>query len=391
MRSLIVRTWLFSVCLLVSLMPVVFLAPGCVTQKKMEAWESDSTAIFSTHPSRPFKYGYAYTKEECGHYFPHKVANYHLKPGDVVADVGGASGYISGALSTLIDSVTFYVQDIDTESLNRSQFDKMVAHYNSVRTTPQTNFFHFVIGNDTATKLPEGIFDKIVLRSSLHEMYFPMQIIHDLHSKLKRDGIVIVDEFFASPYSKRHHDGCGIRAITALQMIEFFEHEGYYLTGVSEPLYSTDNVLAFSEKQEVSKAFYKKKEVVDAYVARLETLYSSKVSKDEKNTQAIAKVLSKNMHNISTVYSTLETYIRTIGWDMLDVKKPKSALNIFLMNKELYPNSAEVYYDLGMGYLENKRYEEALNSFEQYASLEPDYNGEDIDVVLNKIRSKLGK
>lgn len=392
MRSVILLSRLLSVCLLlVILTPVVLLSPGCVTQKKIEAWERDSTSIFSTHPSRPFKYGYAYTKEECSYYFLRDATDYNLRPGDIVADVGGASGYISGALSTLIDSVTFYVQDIDTASLNRSQFDKMVAHYNSVRGTPQTNSFHFVIGNDTATKLPDGIFDKVILRSSLHEMYFPAHIIRDLHSKLKRGGTVIVDEFFASPYSRRHHEGCGIRAATAQQMIDFFEHQGYYLTGASEPLYSTDNVLTFSEKQELSKAFYKKKDVVDAYVSRLETLYISKISKDEKNTQEMAKLMKENMHNINTVYSTLETYIRTIGWDMLDVKKPKSALNIFLMNKELYPNSAEIYYDLGTAYLETKQYREALASFEQYTALEPEYNREDIQFALNKIRKKMGK
>jgi len=83
---------------------------------------NDSTAIFSTHPSRPFKYGYALTKEQSLETFEERYAGYDLKRGEVMAGAGAASGWIMAALSVTLDSISFYMKGIDTKYLNSYQF-----------------------------------------------------------------------------------------------------------------------------------------------------------------------------------------------------------------------------------------------------------------------------
>jgi hypothetical protein len=41
-----------------------------------------------------------------------------LKPGMVFADIGASSGYYDGAMAVFLDSVTFYLNDIDHHCLN---------------------------------------------------------------------------------------------------------------------------------------------------------------------------------------------------------------------------------------------------------------------------------
>ena len=49
-----------------------------------------------------------------------------FRAGEVIADIGAGNGYLEGMLSVYNDSLTFYIQDIDTTICNPEQVGKEV-------------------------------------------------------------------------------------------------------------------------------------------------------------------------------------------------------------------------------------------------------------------------
>ena len=76
-----------------------------------------------------------------------------LTQGVVFADVGASSGYYDAAMAVFLDSVTFYLNDIDNHCLNARNLNKVLRYYSKLRGSPiqTTNTFHYVIETPTYT------------------------------------------------------------------------------------------------------------------------------------------------------------------------------------------------------------------------------------------------
>src|SRR5947209_2808433 len=73
--------------------------------------------MYTTSPDKPFRYGIPYSEEESFKVAETLIKDYEIENGEMIADVGAASGYIEGAISMKTDNVTFYIQDIDISYL----------------------------------------------------------------------------------------------------------------------------------------------------------------------------------------------------------------------------------------------------------------------------------
>ena len=149
----------------------------------------------STAKNRPYECGFVLRKMKhirgmCGPFLEH----FELKSGDVVASIGASNGWYEGALSTLTDNVTFYLEDIDTLCLNNQEIGNVVKHYSSVRGKPITNQFIPVIGTEKTTELPDGIFDAIIISVSFHHFTYPAEMMDDIRKKLNPGGKLFIIE-----------------------------------------------------------------------------------------------------------------------------------------------------------------------------------------------------
>lgn len=351
----------------------LFLTESCVSKKKLaERYiNNDSTAIFSTHPSRPFKYGYAYSKEECEVFRP--VLNYYgIKNGDIIADVGASSGWLEGVFSVMVDSVTFYVQDIDTNILNKDQLNRVVKHYSSLRSTSQTNNFNLVVGSKKKTKLPDSLFDKIIIHNTFHEIYTADRIIQDLTTKLKPGGQVIVCDQMSNAYRKTKHEGCEITASKAVWVIDYFSIFNFYLTNMTEPENSFSNYLTFELNKQKGEAFKLKRNSVDVYVKELDRLNLNEINADSATTEKIVLNLKPHIKDILKVYSSFESYLNELGYLLLKENKTTEAINVLRANTILFPESASTYDSLGEAYLKAKNYTLSLSNYNTSLKINPD-------------------
>lgn len=344
--------------------------------QKNRYWEyadTDSSSVFSINEKKPFKYGYALNKLQCN-WFKSVIKDFGIKNGEVIADVGAASGWVEGVFSLFLDSVIFYVQDIDTNYLSKTQLDKVVKYYSGLRETTQTNKFIHVIGTSKKTNLPDTIFDKVILNNSLHEMFKGMKMIRDIKKKIKLRGKIIVADDFSNDITKIVHPDCNIEGVTIRDVITAFTSEGLYLTNMKEPINSISNVLTFELSQNKSDWYMKKVGFVETYIQDIDKLYISEVSKDSLFTKKLGRVLRTNYREIHDVYETLENHISQIAYYWFSLDKFSEAANVLKLNIVLYPNFSN-YANLGYALRKMHMYEEALFYYKKASELDPSHLG----------------
>ncbi len=128
-----------------------------------------------------------------------------FKKGETIADIGAANGYLEAMLSLFYDSLTFYIQDIDTAVCNERTINEVVDFYEKVHGKPFTNKFIVLNGSDTQTNLPDSTFDKILMLSTYQYLKEPMKFIVDVREKLKDEGLFYVINPQSDDYEYLNH------------------------------------------------------------------------------------------------------------------------------------------------------------------------------------------
>jgi SAM-dependent methyltransferase len=158
-----------------------------------------------------------------------------LQAGTVFADIGASSGYYDAAMAVFVDSVTFYLNDIDHHCLNQKNLDKVLRYYSKIKgeSLEAKNTFHYVIGTPTHTKLPYNTFDVIFSNATMHVIEHPDSILSDLYKNLKADGNLYVrDEFvFDGIPRKCPSKKCGHHLLQYKPFIELMNRNGFVLAG----------------------------------------------------------------------------------------------------------------------------------------------------------------
>ena len=168
-----------------------------------------------------------------------------LEPGVVFADIGASSGYYDAAMAVFLDSVTFYLNDIDHHCLNERNLNKVLRYYSKLkgRSIQATNSFHYVIGTPTRTNLPENTFDVIFSNATMHVIDHPDSMLTDLYRNLKVDGsLYIRDEFtYQGELKKCGSKKCGHYLLQYEPFLQLMRRNGFLLTGenheVGYPIY----------------------------------------------------------------------------------------------------------------------------------------------------------
>jgi SAM-dependent methyltransferase len=112
--------------------------------------------------------------------------------GEIIADIGAGNGYIEALLSIFHDSLTFYIQDIDSSVCNESALKEVIDFYQAVKGAEFQNEFKIVIGTDTETKLPDNTFDRIFMLWTYQYLKEPEVFIEDVREDLKSEGLFYV-------------------------------------------------------------------------------------------------------------------------------------------------------------------------------------------------------
>lgn len=195
-------------------------------------------------------------KRQCGSFFENMEHLYRIKQteldfyqfrsGQTVASIGAGCGHWEAALAAATDSVTFYLEDIDTTTLNRQHADFAWNYYSLLRGKPMTSHYKLVPGDVRSTSLPENTFDKILIINSFHEFTYQSEMLDDIKKKLKPGAILYIDEALPNKPGQLH-GVCNKPMLTTEETIALFAQNGF------EYINSLD--FTFRQKVPVRKIF----------------------------------------------------------------------------------------------------------------------------------------
>jgi ubiquinone/menaquinone biosynthesis C-methylase UbiE len=179
-------------------------------------------------------------KEHCGLYFKNidqlkkqiaeQVKFYDFHQGETVASIGAQCANWEASFAVLSDSIHFYLEDIDSTSLNAAQASFAWKYYSQLSGKQISSSFNIVIGRDTSTNLPDQFFDKIIIINSFHEFSDQQKMLADILKKLKPNGILNIDEILAKKSGELHIQ-CHQRIYTENELIEILQKNGFKYVG----------------------------------------------------------------------------------------------------------------------------------------------------------------
>ncbi|GIV43655.1 MAG: hypothetical protein KatS3mg035_0778 [Bacteroidia bacterium] len=113
----------------------------------------------------------------------------------MIAEIGAGNLFFSLGNMCFVDSLTFYVQDLNLDCFSEKDIKKGKEHFAKLRGLGPLKGNIFVVKGDTNTSnLPQNTFDKVILRLVYHEFKNPEQNLKDIYEILKPDGILYVAE-----------------------------------------------------------------------------------------------------------------------------------------------------------------------------------------------------
>lgn len=163
------------------------------------------------------------------------------KPGIHFADVGAGNGAFPVMMSTLMNDVTVYVQDIDTKTLTQGNLDKIIAHYSkaSKHDLNARNRYQLVIGDTKHTNLPEKKIDLIYTNATIHVFDAPDEMLRDIKTKLSPGGRIFIRDSFKNDNGEGEFCSdktCAKRLLTIPEFLSMMEKNGFKLVKQSANL-----------------------------------------------------------------------------------------------------------------------------------------------------------
>ncbi|QZZ21811.1 class I SAM-dependent methyltransferase [Leptothermofonsia sichuanensis E412] len=114
------------------------------------------------------------------------IDDLHLKPTDIVADIGAGTGYFSFRLAPLVPQGKVLAVDIQPE---------MIAILTAIKQEEGISNVEPILGTETDPKLPPGSIDLALMVDAYHEFEYPYEMMQAIVQALKPNGRVVLVEY----------------------------------------------------------------------------------------------------------------------------------------------------------------------------------------------------
>jgi ubiquinone/menaquinone biosynthesis C-methylase UbiE len=171
-------------------------------------------------------------------HFEQQLAFLQISSGDTIVDIGSSSGSFTGAINVIAEfkNVHFILVDIDSNCLNTTKVNNMIAHYEGMRGQPFNNTIAFVQNTTDSLWLPVNRYKKMWIFNTLHEIPDKAGIIKQMAAVLQSGGEIIIAELLATE-KRKIHGGCHKPLMTGDEIKKLMDTEGFeYKNMVINPI-----------------------------------------------------------------------------------------------------------------------------------------------------------
>jgi tetratricopeptide (TPR) repeat protein len=124
-----------------------------------------------------------------------------------------------------------------------------------------------------------------------------------------------------------------------------------------------------------------------SYVPKKELTESLMEALSKDDVELAKKLFREYKNDPVNAYLDIEAPVNTFGYRLMEMKRLEQAIEIFKLNVEAFPKSANAYDSLGEAYLNAGNKELALRNYEKAVELNPNNNPTAISII-RKLREK---
>ena len=198
---------------------------------------------------KPYEYGrapkiYQSVLEEYEKY--HKFIG--CKSGEIVASIGSGNGIKEVQIACVIDDITWYLEEIDSARLY--EFEKVLRYHEELKGSRINGEFNLVLGTESSTTLPKGIFDRVIMLNVFHEITSREPIMLEVQELLKPDGVLVIMERMGDKPGQFHGD-CKHPKLYEPEFLN--EMGGYGFTSINQQIGEKMSALIFYTFKSITK------------------------------------------------------------------------------------------------------------------------------------------
>lgn len=134
-----------------------------------------------------------------------ELAFYEIQTGDRIAEIGAGDERFAAAMATAADSLTLFINDIDSAALFRIAYH---LQHNPIFRKPGL-MARAVAGDERSTGLENAGLDKVVIRNAFHHFDAADDMLRSIRQALYPHGVVYLKEL----YREDCGDGCCEKAL----------------------------------------------------------------------------------------------------------------------------------------------------------------------------------
>lgn len=136
------------------------------------------------------------------------LPQFDLNAGDTILSLGSGSGWREFELSVLTNNLNFYLEDLDSISLNQKNVEKGKSEFPKNRKSPLTNTFHIVYGTTKAIPVKNEFVDKVMIMNSYHHFDNKDEMLNEINRVLHKNGKLIITDHISLSESRESTYGC---------------------------------------------------------------------------------------------------------------------------------------------------------------------------------------
>lgn len=182
----------------------------------------------------PFQCGYIFDKkEQIDEYYAPECEAINYQPGDSVAFIGASNGYRAAMLAMLVDSMHFFLQDIDSFCLNPNEVRNAWRYYENLNGEAFNCSYELIQGSESATHLPKGAMEKVVIMATFHHFSDTLGMLKDLSQVLRPGGRLYIIENTVKKSGDRIKRFCRHTLYTEDELLNLFQNNGFEVMSVN--------------------------------------------------------------------------------------------------------------------------------------------------------------
>jgi ubiquinone/menaquinone biosynthesis C-methylase UbiE len=164
------------------------------------------------------------------------LKQFDFKAHDIVLSLGCGGAWREFELSLLTDSITFYLEDIDSLALNTKSISTKINEFKNNRKRPLNNNFHIVYGTTEKIPVNDQLCNKVLIMNSFHHFDNKEMMLGAINRVLLPQGKLIITDHISLDVSKESSYGCDRKyfLLNEKDLITLIEKSNFKLVSVTK-------------------------------------------------------------------------------------------------------------------------------------------------------------